>query len=140
MSSVVYIVSIGKNLKVGYTTNLGQRIKAFRTSTAEEIEVLATFPGGRKEERRLHDSLAESRMHTGEFFHRDYRINNFIDFINAGDLEKAWRWLDETHIDRRRRRRAEERQARVAARRQTKAEFDAYIAGLVAERKRTLGW
>lgn len=140
MTSLVYIIRIGKFVKVGFTTNLDQRVKSFRTSTAEEIDVLATFDGGRAEERRLHESLSESRLPRGEFFHHEFRIQNFVSLVTAGEVERAWQWLESTTRAARKQHVALERKKREEGRRQEKAKFSAYCAGLVAERKRTLGW
>ncbi len=139
VASVVYFVRIGKHVKIGFTTNLDQRLKSFATSTPGPIDVLASFAGGRQEEARLHSSLAELRMR-GEFFHFDHRISGFIDRIEAGSIDDAWQWLDDTHPMARQRRKVEERSQREAVRRASRTELNAHFATLVAERKRTLGW
>lgn len=137
--SVVYIVQIGKWVKVGYSTDLEQRLQSFTTGTAEPIKLLAMFPGGRSDEARLHRALEESRVR-GEFFHLDYRLSDFIGFVRAGDLEAAWKWLDHTAPASRQRRKLDRRQARLDAAKAAKAERDAHCAHLVAERKARLGW
>jgi Meiotically up-regulated gene 113 len=136
---VVYFIRIGKWIKVGITGNLDRRLKEFATSTAEPIQVLATFPGGRLEERRLHEALAASRRH-GEFFESDMRLSGFIERIAAGENDAAWQWLEWTDPRRIEKLKAGEFQRKVVERRRTKKEEDAYYGGLVAERKQRLGW
>jgi Meiotically up-regulated gene 113 len=139
IESSVYFVRIGKHVKIGYSTNVEQRMKAFATSTTERIELLLTMPGGRKEEVRLHNLLAEGRI-AREFFHLDYRLDYFIRTAEAGDVEKAWAWLEDSTAERRRHHAALARKSRVAAAAMKKAEIDRHCAVLVADRKRRLGW
>ena len=61
--AVVYLVQIGKHIKIGFSKNLKQRLKDFATSTAETIELLAAIPGDREVERRLHESLRDIQFH-----------------------------------------------------------------------------
>jgi hypothetical protein len=121
------------------TTNLARRLKEFATSTAQNIDVIAAIPGGRELEQRIHREFSGTRIR-GEFFHFDGRLQSFIEWAKRGDLATAWRYLEESSPKRIAQITAEERQRRIAHRRKTKAEEDAYYAGLVAERKRVLGW
>jgi hypothetical protein len=133
--SVVYFLEIGKHVKIGVTKDLRRRLKQYATH-AIGVEVLATFPGGRKEEQRLHRAFSALRCEPGEFFSRDPCLSCFIECIKSGDIGAAWGWLP----DRRAQINAEERRRQISHRRKTKAEEDAYYASLVAERKRRLGW
>lgn len=137
--SFVYIVAIGKLAKIGYSTNIPQRLRSFATGTGESIRLLASFRGERADERRLHLALAEYRVR-GEFFHLDHRLLNFIDFVRAGDLKSAWKWLAQTTPRARQKKARAIREQRLAAARTAKAERDAHCARLVAERKQRLGW
>src|SRR5262249_50681228 len=128
--SVVYFVQVGKHIKIGFTTNLDRRLK---------IRLLATISGGRELEQRLHCAFSETRIR-GEFFHCEWRLNWFIELVSRPDLAGAWKYLEDTSPARIAQRNIQDRQRRVAERRKTKAEEDAYYAGLVAERKRRLGW
>jgi hypothetical protein len=58
----VYFVRIGKFIKIGFTTNLRGRLKSFRGTSAEPIEVLLIIPGGRELEQRLHALFCEDRI------------------------------------------------------------------------------
>ena len=137
--SVVYFAKIGKHIKVGYSTNLQQRLKAFETTTAGEVYLLASIPGGRAEETRLHRALADTRIR-GEFFHHDWRLDTFIHTLKSEGAEAAWRFLDQSDPEQQRRRAEKERLERIAAARKIEADKDAYFAALVAERKRVRGW
>jgi hypothetical protein len=53
-ASTVYFIRIGKFIKIGVTTDLEQRLAAFRGASAEPMEVLLTIPGRRDVEQRLH--------------------------------------------------------------------------------------
>ncbi len=56
---IVYFIKVGRRaIKIGFTTNLENRLKSFRGASAEQIEVLAVFPGDRHLEKRLHGLLA----------------------------------------------------------------------------------
>lgn len=95
--AVVYFVQIGKFVKIGFTTNLKSRIKSFKTSTAETITVLKTFPGSYRMEARLHDLFREQRVRN-EFFHFDYYIDVFL---RNTSLESALKQLDGIKADER---------------------------------------
>lgn len=137
--SCVYIIEIGRFVKIGYTTALTQRLKSFQTGTAETITVLATIPGGRSEEARLHRALAENRVR-GEFFHFDHRLRYFIEYAARGEIKEAWIWLDRSTPENRRLAKQVERRHREAVRRATRTERNAHCARLVAERRAQLGW
>lgn len=136
--SVVYFIRIGKEIKIGVTTNLERRMKEFLTSTSD-IKLLIAVPGDRFLERKLHELLAEAHI-TRELFIPDYRVMGFIDHFEYGGLPRALEFLEATTPAARARRKQEDFRRRVASVRQTKAEKDAYFASLVAERKRRLGW
>lgn len=134
----VYIIKIGKFLKIGFTTNLTSRMSAFH-NTSPDVTVLATFPGDRATERRLHGLLKEVRV-TRELFHFDGRVQSFIGYIERGDVAGGFAWLSERSPERRAKRDATERRARVRERRKSKAELDAHFASMVMDRKQRIGW
>jgi hypothetical protein len=136
-SSVVYFAEIGKHIKIGFTTNLKQRLKSFLTSSPY-VDLLLAIPGDRSLERTLHDLLADSRIER-ELFHR-HRVLDFIDHYNYGGIERGLSYLRATTPAACARAKTEDRAKRVAAARQSRAEKDAYFASLVSERKNRLGW
>jgi hypothetical protein len=139
-AAVVYFVKIGKRIKIGFTTNLNERLKAFQGLSPEPINVLLTIPGGRKLETRLHQLFAEHRIRN-EFFHDEFFLSSFINMAKQKGVATAFEWIERWQQEwkRRARLKAEEFVRRVAEQRKTRAEEDAYYASLVGERKRTLG-
>jgi hypothetical protein len=136
--SVVYFVEIGKHIKIGFTTNLKQRLKSFLTSSPD-VRLLLAIPGDRSLERTLHDKLAECRV-ARELFGQEYRVLEFIAHFEYGGIERGLRFLEATSPAARAQRKAEEHAKRVGVARQSRAERDAYFASLVEERKNQLGW
>lgn len=57
--SVVYYVRIGEYIKIGYSTNLTERLHALRIG---RDDVLATEPGGRELEQQRHQQFASERL------------------------------------------------------------------------------
>jgi Meiotically up-regulated gene 113 len=102
----VYFVRIGKFIKIGFTTNLRGRLKSFRGTSAEPIEVLLIVPGGRELEQRLHALFCEDRI-SNEFFRNEFLLNEFIhgakdDVAAALDYVDRWRRTrDRTTAERR---------------------------------------
>lgn len=136
--SVVYIVRIGKIVKIGFSRNLEKRLKAFQTS-AVDIELLISVPGGVDLERRLHQLFCETHIDR-EMFHNDWRISNFICNVEYGGLERGLQFLEQSTPEARSQKQTEDRRRRIAAARQSKAEKDTYFSSLVAQRKERLGW
>lgn len=64
---IVYFVRCDERVKIGYTRNIGSRLSQFRTSNGKPVELLLTIPGGREEERALHQKFARFRTQ-GEWF------------------------------------------------------------------------
>lgn len=65
--SVVYYVRIGDYIKIGYTENLTERLKALRVDKAD---VMATEPGGREKEKERHQQFAHIRRGRRENFEK----------------------------------------------------------------------
>lgn len=65
--SVVYAIAVGHMVKIGYTSDLGRRMKEIQSACAERIDCLGTAPGGRPLEAALHRQFASARRH-GEWF------------------------------------------------------------------------
>ena len=57
--SLVYYVRIGEHIKIGYSTNLKQRISQLRLQPAA---LLATEPGGREREKERHRQFSADRI------------------------------------------------------------------------------
>ena len=64
-------------LKIGYTTDVTQRLKALQTSCAFELKIIKTKKGTFDDERRLHDHHKQYRL-KGEWFKwSDYIVDRF---------------------------------------------------------------
>lgn len=135
---MVYIVRIGKHIKIGFSRKLEKRLKAFETSSVD-IELLLSIPGGRELESRLHELLDEVKI-SREIFHQDWRISSFVHYVEQHGLERALQFLKETTPAARSKKKVDDFARRVAEKQKTKAEKDAYFASLVAQRKERLGW
>lgn len=65
VGAVVYYLRIGDRIKIGFTTNLKQRVANLRL---DFDAVLATEPGGRDQESRRHQQFADERYGRREDF------------------------------------------------------------------------
>jgi hypothetical protein len=100
IGEVVYFVRIGKAIKIGHTKNLNKRLKSFRASSTEIMDVLASVPGGRKIERYFHKLFSHSRIRN-EFFKYDFALDCFVNQIKRGELAAAINWMKahKSHLD-----------------------------------------
>jgi hypothetical protein len=136
---LVYFIRVSKgHVKIGFTTNLGRRLREFQSVIAGDITVLLTIPGNRDLEQRLHTLFHKHRI-KNEIF-ESHLISRFVEVFNYKGLATAIQYIEDLSPARLQQRAVEERQRRVAAQRKTRAEENAHYAKLVAERKRTLGW
>jgi Meiotically up-regulated gene 113 len=134
----VYLVRIGKHVKIGFSTNVTKRLKTYQTASAD-IQLLLSIPGDRTLEKRLHGLLSATRI-AREIFQHDWRVESFIAMVHRDGLDSGLKWLADTTPQRLSARKQEERTARHTEARRTRAEKDAYFATLVTERKQRIGW
>lgn len=83
--AVVYYLRIGDRIKIGFTTNLRQRVAALRLDASA---VLATEPGGRDVEYRRHHEFADERYGRREDFAPSDRLLAHIARL-SGDTPTA---------------------------------------------------
>lgn len=76
--SVVYYVRIGDAIKIGYSSNLKQRISSLR---ARRSDVLAVEPGARKLEAQRHLKFASLRRGKREDFEPSFALIQHIDAV-----------------------------------------------------------
>jgi hypothetical protein len=86
MQSMVYYVRIHDFIKIGYTTNVKQRMSQLRVHTDA---ILATEPGGRDLERDRHKQFADLRIGTMENFKPTKRLIDHIDAVREYHGEPA---------------------------------------------------
>jgi hypothetical protein len=79
VTSVVYFIRIeGGNIKIGTTTNMRRRMAAFATGICDPFSLVGCVPGGREEEREIHNRLARWRVR-GEWFKPAKEVTTFIE-------------------------------------------------------------
>jgi len=76
----VYFIRDGEYMKIGYSTDVQQRMKSLITANPRDIELIAVFPGSTKTERELHSAFAYCR-HRGEWFHIDPKMYDIINVV-----------------------------------------------------------
>src|SRR5262249_45238273 len=80
---VVYFVRAGDAIKIGVTRDVERRLRALATGSAVPLELLATLPGGRSLEKKLHERFR--RFHVrGEWFRADEVLLRYIREQAAG--------------------------------------------------------
>lgn len=79
---MIYFAQTNDNthIKIGYASNVRNRLSALQTGAPMGVKLLASMPGDHKVERKLHDRFAGLRVH-GEWFHTHA---NIIDFALRG--------------------------------------------------------
>lgn len=77
MPSVVYFIRVGRFVKIGTTTNISARLNSFQIGCPYEFTVLATLPGGRKEEMEFHRKFSHL-SHLGEWFRFEGDLEAFL--------------------------------------------------------------
>lgn len=77
LSFTCYAMRAGGRIKIGVAKDVEARRAAFQTGSAEQITVIATWPGDRFDEARAHEALSQYREH-GEWFSDHYMVLAFI--------------------------------------------------------------
>lgn len=65
--SLVYVAKVRRQVKIGYSSNVIQRLRQLATASSHPIWLLAVVPGGRQLEQDLHRQFSDLRMQ-GEWF------------------------------------------------------------------------
>ncbi len=63
----VYFASSANRIKIGWSGQVATRLAQLQTGNPDPVRLLATMPGGRALERRLHERFADARL-AGEWF------------------------------------------------------------------------
>jgi hypothetical protein len=61
---VVYYVQVGAHVKIGWTSNMGSRMRKYPPNSV----LLATHPGTRRDEAQMHRRFAADRTHGREWY------------------------------------------------------------------------
>lgn len=78
-AGVVYFMRFGQLIKIGFTTDLPQRVKSLRPD-----QLLALMPGTMRDEESLHARFGPWRDH-GEYFRPGLDLLDFIDSLAVAD-------------------------------------------------------
>jgi len=83
--SCVYFIQSenGGPIKIGISTNVQGRLASLQTGYPYPLKVLATIPGGEREEKGLHETFAEHRL-SGEWFEPVDKLIDLITKIENG--------------------------------------------------------
>lgn len=84
---IVYYVATGDFVKIGFTTNLDQRLADIATHNPHPIEVLHTESGSRPWETWRHQDMEEHR-YRGEWFHRK-PVEEFLERLRNYDAKNT---------------------------------------------------
>jgi hypothetical protein len=69
--SVVYFVSYGTAIKIGYSTNLRKRLGALQAGVPERVVLEFSCAGDMRMEKELHQRFARDRLHSEWFRYSD---------------------------------------------------------------------
>lgn len=78
-NAVVYYVRVGELIKIGTTTQIKARLRAYPPGSS----LLATEPGGLDAEQRRHDQFAGALAHGNEWFHPTTKLMVHIESLRA---------------------------------------------------------
>lgn len=86
---MLYLIKSNDYLKIGYTDNLKQRIKSYKT-TNPSFEVLDTMEGTKNNEIKIHSLLKEYKYQTEWFYNKPEVLQVWNDFkkYGIGDLSQ----------------------------------------------------
>lgn len=76
-NGVIYFLSAGDRIKIGFTSTLGRRMSQLRISNPDGLELLGTLPGNRYIEEFVHWIFRASRE-SGEWFRFSDELATFI--------------------------------------------------------------
>jgi hypothetical protein len=73
----VYFLRMGGNLKIGFSKNVGARLRAIQTGCPEPAEIVKIIPGTDQTERYFHKHFIAHRL-SGEWFRLDGELAAFV--------------------------------------------------------------
>lgn len=77
--AVYFIQAVdGGPIKIGFTANIGVRLKQLESTYERPLALLRSIPGGRIEEHDIHSRFAHLRLSRTEQFRPDPELLNFI--------------------------------------------------------------
>lgn len=84
----IYAVRIMRtgNIKIGFTSSIGDRLKVLKSKYQSDIEPLGLMPGTFQQERALHKQLSASRAMASDNFEEYHATPEIMDLIANGML------------------------------------------------------
>lgn len=131
----IYFVRLGRDraVKIGFTTSLDSRLKAYRTGSSS-IHLLVAFEGDRSVEKLIHRTLSEHRVERELF---DWQVvDHFISILRYGGLGAALKYYEKPEPDAQ----WKSRRAYLAEYKKQKQDFDQRCADAVGQRRTAKGW
>lgn len=80
---MVYFIQCNDDVKIGYSADVKQRLRALQTGNPTMLTLLATMKGDRTTEAYLHNIFASDRIQ-GEWFRLSQHIHDFM--VTSCDL------------------------------------------------------
>lgn len=97
---MVYFLQLGSAIKIGYTTRpIKDRIRSLATGMSEPPILLASLPGDRALEKRLHRRFEYYRLR-GEWFLDSLELRQWINRELGRARQQHWESLNENTKDR----------------------------------------
>ena len=90
----VYFMQFGSAdapVKIGYTRNLGARLRTIESSHWEPMVLLVAIPGDKSKETEIHAKLSRFRIGTTEWFESSDELRTFVDEIRSAQLTEPLR-------------------------------------------------
>lgn len=81
-ASVVYFISSGSLIKIGVTVELRKRFTSLQCGSPMPLTLLASIPGDRSMEQKLHKQFSHLRTH-GEWFKNDPSLMAYIESLQS---------------------------------------------------------
>ena len=88
---IVYVIGspLSRLVKIGWTTNLRNRLSSLQSGSPVELRVYRTYPGGRELEKWLHVHFKRSRKH-GEWFSLAYDLEKIDTAVRQYEYFERW--------------------------------------------------
>ena len=74
----VYFIDNGENIKIGYSVDPYQRLEKLQNATDKQLNLIAVFPGSKKDEREIHHKFINNQIR-GEWYKRDQDLDDLIE-------------------------------------------------------------
>jgi hypothetical protein len=86
---MVYFISDGQLIKIGYSKNVNKRIKQLSTGNGRKLFLLGTIDGDKNREKEIHKQFKSSN---GEWF---TVTDDLLSFINDSLCDRFVTWIND---------------------------------------------